>query len=138
MDRLDLNPPIALLHRFSDQLGVVARGHDEFVAVLNVRILKRYLRLLLVDLDWVSIQVRVLLRQRLLLGERLLEPIDELRQAERVDELVPCQDYLFNVPVRGLVLNNGADDFGLFVGDVHHGLPDHVFGDQRLAPVVEV
>lgn len=42
MDLLYFNPPVALLHCFPYHLGVITWRDDEFVAVLNVSVLKGY------------------------------------------------------------------------------------------------
>ena len=41
MDRLDLDPPIALLEGIPDQVRIVAVAYDELVAVLNVGVFER-------------------------------------------------------------------------------------------------
>ena len=105
---------------------------------MDVCILKGYLRFLLIYLDRIAIQISVLLRERLLLSQSLLEPIHELRQAQRIDELMTSQDDLLDIAVRWLILNYSANDLGLLIRDVHHSLPNHVFGNQGFASIVEI
>ena len=115
VNRLDLDPPIALLHRLSYQLRVVTWSHDEFVAILYICILKRNLGLLFVGFYRISIQVSILLGEWLLLSHGLLEAINELRQTQRVDELVSGQHDLFKVAVRRVILNNCSYYLGLLI-----------------------
>lgn len=65
MDRLDLDPPVALLHGFTDDLRVVTRRDDELVAILDIGIFERNLALALGSFDWISIDVMLLPIHRL-------------------------------------------------------------------------
>lgn len=47
---LYFDPPTPPLHRFADQLRVIARRYSKLVAVINVCIIKRYFALLLLFL----------------------------------------------------------------------------------------
>lgn len=57
VDWLYLDPPAPAFEGLPDQLRVVSWQDDVLVAVLDVRILKRYLGLLLVQIDWVAVEI---------------------------------------------------------------------------------
>lgn len=60
MNRLDLDPPVSLLHGLAYDLRVVSRRDDELVAILDIGIFKGYLALDLALFNWVAVHVVLL------------------------------------------------------------------------------
>lgn len=138
---LYLDPPAASLKSLSDELRIITGHHNVLVTVLDIGILERNLRLLLLNVDWIAIEVSWrLLRLQLLdqvlryahgaipaLHQELASVLDKLRNilvGRYLEELLQILQCLQSLKLSLVIIH----DVYLITGLPHHLTPLHGLG----------